>query len=61
MFKLVLKGILLYITVTVTLLWFCAIDSITDNGYLFHWTFTVIILILLCKIIINKDEFDKLI
>lgn len=59
-FKLIIKGVLLYITTLVTLLYMCGIDSIYDNGYLFHGLILVAILIGVCYKTINKEELEIL-
>ena len=57
--KLVLKGILLWITTLMVLLSVCSIDSIADKGY--SWFFGIIvlniILILGCFDTITEEEF----
>lgn len=57
--KLVLKGILLWITTLIVLLSVCSIDSIADKGY--SWFFGIIvlniILILSCFDTITEEEF----
>lgn len=59
-FKLIIKGVLLYVTTLVTLLYMCGIDSIYDNGYLFHGLILVAILIGVCYKTINKEELEIL-
>ena len=59
-FKLIIKGVLLYITTLVTLLYMCGIDSIYDNGYFFHSLILVAILIGVCYKTINKEELEIL-
>jgi hypothetical protein len=59
-FKLIIKGVLLYITTLVTLLYMCGIDSIYDNGYFFHGLILVAILIGACYKTINKEELEIL-
>ena len=55
-FKLITKGVLLYVTILVTLLYMMGIDSIYDNGYFFHGLILVLILIGMCYKTINKEE-----
>lgn len=55
-FKLIIKGVLLYVTTLVTLLYMMGIDSIYDNGYFFHGLILVLILIGVCYKTINKEE-----
>ncbi len=59
-FKLIIKGVLLYITILVTLLYMMGIDSIYDNGYFFHGLILVLILIGVCYKTINKEELEIL-
>lgn len=57
--KLVLKGILLWISTLVVLLSVCSIDSIADKGY--GWLFGIIVLnimlILACFDTITEEEY----
>lgn len=59
-FKLIIKGVLLYVTTLVTLLCMCGIDSIYDNGYFFHGLILVLILVGVCYKTINKEELEIL-
>jgi len=59
-FKLIIKGVLLYVTILVTLLYMMGIDSIYDNGYFFHGLILVLILIGVCYKTINKEELEIL-
>lgn len=58
-FKLVLKGILLWLTAMIVLLSVCGIDSISDKGFV--WLFSTVaidtMLILACIITITEEEF----
>lgn len=57
--KLILKGILLWLTASVVLLFICTIDSIIDKS-LFWFAITLAInieLVLACLIYITKDEY----
>lgn len=58
-FKLVLKGVLLWLTAMTVLLSVCGIDSISDKGFV--WLFSTIaidtMLILACIITITEEEF----
>ena len=57
--KLILKGILLWISTLVVLLSVCGIDSIADKGY--GWFFGIVVLnimlILACFDIITEEEY----
>ena len=59
-FKLIIKGVLLYVTTLVTLLYMMGIDSIYDNGYFIHGLVLVLILIGVCYKTINKEELEIL-
>ena len=59
-FKLIIKGVLLYVTILVTLLYMMGIDSIYDTGYFFHGLVLVSILIGVCYKTINKEELEIL-
>lgn len=57
--KLILKGILLWISTLVVLLSVCSIDSIADKGY--GWLFGIVVLnimlILACFYTITEEEY----
>ena len=55
-FRLVIKGVLLYVTTLVTLLYMMGIDGIYDNGYFLHGLVLVLILIGVCYKTIDKEE-----
>lgn len=59
-FKLIIKGVLLYMTILVALLYMMGIDSIYDNGYFFHGLILVSILVGVCYKIIDKEELEIL-
>lgn len=59
-FKLIIKGVLLYVTTLVTLLYMMGIDSIYDNGYFIHGLILVLILVGVCYKSINKEELEIL-
>lgn len=54
--KLIIKGVLLFVTALVISLWLCGIESIMDKGYFIPWTLTMVILIYLCRkyVLTNK-------
>lgn len=60
--KLILKGILFYITFIYTIFFMCAIDSITTMGfnYLIESSVVSLLLLLLCCIFINLKDIEKL-
>lgn len=59
-FKLIIKGVLLYVTILVTLLYMMGIDSIYDNGYFLHGLVLISILVGVCYKTINKEELEIL-
>lgn len=61
-FKLILKGILLWLTAIVVLLSVCGIDSISDKGFVWFFGTVAIdaILILACIITMTEEEFMTL-
>lgn len=59
-FKLIIEGVLLYVTTLVTLLYMMGIDSIYDNGYFLHGLILVLILIGVCYKTISKEELEIL-
>lgn len=59
-FKLITKGVLLYVTTLVTLLYMMGIDSIYNNGYFIHGLILVLILIGVCYKTISKEELEIL-
>ena len=59
-FKLIIKGMLLYITILATIIFMMGINSIYDNGYFFHGLILVAILIGACYKTINKEELEIL-
>lgn len=59
-FKLICKGVLLYVTTFVAMLWLCGIDSIVEQGYFISWTSVMVLLIYVCYKTILKEELDIL-
>lgn len=59
-FKLIIKGVLLYVTILVTLLYMMSIDSIYDNGYFIHGLVIILVLVGVCYKTINKEELEIL-
>ena len=59
-FKLTIKGVLLYVTTLVTLIFMIGINSIYDQGYFFHGAIIIAILIGVCYKCINKEELEIL-
>lgn len=58
--KLIFKGLLLYVTTLITILFIMGADSIMEQGIFISWMLAVIALILLCYVLISKEEFDIL-
>lgn len=58
--KLILKGILLYTTMILVMLYICGVDSIYDNGYFLPATGIVALLIYICYKTITEEEADIL-
>lgn len=58
--KLFIKGLLFYITVILTILLLCSIDSIFDNSAITVLLLIDMFLILLCIRFISYKEFSKL-
>lgn len=58
--KMILKGMLLYITTLVTMIFMMGVDSIYDQGYFFCGIMLVAALIFVCYKTINKEELEVL-
>ena len=59
-FKLILKGIMLWTTAFVTVLFIAGIDSIYDNGYFFQILIAIVVMIFCCCKLISEEEFKKI-
>ena len=59
-FKLIIKGMLLYMTTLVILMFIIGIDSIYDLGYFFYGIMLIAVLIFMCYKTINKEELEML-
>lgn len=59
-FKFIIKGILLWATAIVTILFIAGIDSIYDNGYFFQILITDVVIIFCCYKLISEEEFEIL-
>ena len=59
-FKLTIKGIMLWITAFVTILFVSGVDSIYDNGYFFQTIIAVAVMIFFCYKLISEEEFEIL-
>ena len=58
-FKFIIKGILLWTTAFVTILFVAGVDSIYDNGYFFQTLIAVVVMIFCCCKLISEEEFKK--
>jgi hypothetical protein len=56
----VLKGVLLYATLLVFILFITGVDSIYDNGYFIHSIIICAILFYACCKLINAEELDTI-
>lgn len=59
-FKFIIKGILLWTTAFVTILFVVGVDSLYDNGYFFQTLIAVIVMIFCCYKLISEEEFEVL-
>lgn len=58
--KMIFKGMLLYITILVTMIFIMDVDSIYDQGYFFYGIMLVAALVFVCYKTINKEELEVL-
>ena len=59
-FKLTVKGIMLWITAFVTILFIAGMDSIYNNGYAFQTLAAIVVMIFCCYKLISEEEFEIL-
>lgn len=59
-FKLIIKGIMLWITAFVTMLFVSGVDSLYDNGYFLQTLIAVAAMIFCCCKLISEEEFEIL-
>ena len=59
-FKLIIKGIMLWITAFVTMLFVSGVDSLYDNGYFLQTLIAVAAMIFCCYKLISEEEFEIL-
>ena len=59
-FKLIIKGMLLYMTTLVIMMFIIGIDSIYDQGYFSYGVMLVAALIFVCYKTISKEELEIL-
>ena len=58
--KLILKGVLLWITAFAAAIFISGVDSIYDNGYFFQTLIAVVVMIFCCYKLISEEEFEVL-
>jgi hypothetical protein len=58
--EMIFKGMLLYMTILVTMIFMMGVDSIYDQGYFFYGIMLVAALVFVCYKTINKEELEVL-
>lgn len=58
--EMIFKGMLLYTTILVTMIFMMGVDSIYDQGYSFYGTILIAALVFVCYKTINKEELEIL-
>ena len=58
--EMIFKGMLLYMTILVTMIFMMGVDSIYDQGYFFYGIMLIAVLIFMCYKTINKEELEML-
>ena len=58
--EMIFKGMLLYMTTLVTIIFMMGVDSIYDQGYFFYGIMLVAALVFVCYKTINKEELEIL-
>ena len=58
--KIILKGVLLWITTFAVMLFISGVDSIYDNGYFIHSIIVCVVLCYICYKLISEEEFEIL-
>ncbi len=58
--KLIIKGVLLYVTFLLSFFFLAGVDSIYDNGYFLQFIITIISMCYICYKTISKEELKKL-
>ena len=58
--KLILKGMLLWITAFAVILFISGVDSICDNGYFIHSIIVCAVLCYTCYKLLSEEEFEIL-
>ena len=60
MFKLVIKGVLLYTTILLILFFLMGIDSIFEAHIMLEWLLTICVLVILCYKYLTKEDVMRL-
>lgn len=58
--KLIIKGVLLYVTFLLSFFFLAGVDSIYDNRYFLHFITIIISMCYICYKTISKEELKKL-
>ena len=58
--KLIIKGVLLYVTILSVLLYMMGIDSIYDKGWFLHGIVIIGFLVILCRKFISREDIEIL-
>lgn len=58
--KLIIKGVLLYVTFLLSFFFLAGVDSIYDNGYFLQFIIAIISMYYICHKTISKEELKKL-
>ena len=58
--KLILKGVLLWVTAFAAVIFISGVDSLYDNGYLFQTLIAVAVMIFCCYKLISEEELEIL-
>lgn len=58
--KLIIKGMMVWVTMLSTLLFITGIDSIYDNGYFFQTLIAVMTMCYACFKFVSKEEYKRI-
>lgn len=58
--KLIIKGMMVWVTILSTLLFIAGIDSIYDNGYFFQTLIAVMTMCYACFKFVSKEEYKRI-
>lgn len=58
--KLILKGMLLYVTAFAVMLFILGVDSIYDNGYFIQSLIAIAVMCYVCYKLISEEELEKI-